>query len=78
MSGMTAMGACSPSNYDSRTVIIEVSGLCRQDISRTSNYQVKIAHSSMMPAIQNIIRMGGKIDKITVTSGPQTSPEASE
>lgn len=67
MSGMIAMGASNSSNYDSRTVEIEVSGLRRQDLSRTSNYKIKISHSSMVSTIKNITRMGGKIDKITVT-----------
>ena len=78
MSGMTAMGASSSSDYDSRTVLIEVNGLCCQEISRTSNYQVKIPHSRMMPTIQNITRMGGKIGKITVISGLSTPSESEE
>jgi len=78
MSGMTAMGASSSSNYDSRTVEIEVSGLRRQDISRTSNYKIKIPHSSMVATIQNITRMGGKIDKVTVTPLFATNSEESE
>lgn len=78
MSGMSAMSSGSLSNYDNRTVEIEVSGLCRQDISRTSNYTVKIPHSRMMSAIQNITRMGGKIDKINVVPLVNSGSESSE
>ncbi len=76
MSGMTTTGVSGLSDYDGRTVEIEVTGLCRQDVSRTSNYKVKVPHSSMVKTIQTINRMGGKISNINVVHLFSTPSEA--
>ena len=38
MSGMSNTGDANVSSYGSRTVAIEVTGVCRQDIMKTANY----------------------------------------
>ncbi|MEL6440325.1 MAG: phycobilisome linker polypeptide [Cyanobacteria bacterium J06621_8] len=64
MLGMIALGNTSISSYDSRTVTIEVTGVCRQAVMRTSNYTLKVPYSRMSSAIQNINRLGGKVTGI--------------
>ena len=66
MSGMITTGNTSISSYDSRTVEIEVTGVCRQDVMRTGNYTVKIPYSRMSQTMQNIHSMGGKVAKVTL------------
>ena len=78
MSGMITTGDTSISGYGSRTVAIEVTGVCRQDVMKTSNYIVKVPHSRMSQTIKNINRMGGKVAHVSlgVTGAPATAPAA--
>ncbi len=66
MSGMITTGDTSISEYGSRTVAIEVTGVCCQSVARTSNYTVKVPYSRMSQTIQNISRMGGKVAGISL------------
>jgi len=76
MSGMITTGDTNISDYGSRTVEIEVTGLCRQDVIRTSNYKVKVPYSRMSQTMQNINRMGGKVAKVSLLPGTSTNTEA--
>ena len=79
MSGMTTTGGVNISNYGSRTVMIEVTGVCRQDVMKKSNYSIKVPYSRMSQTMQNINSMGGKVSKVTVLpeefSSSEDSPE---
>ena len=66
MTGMINTGDNNISGYGSRTVAIEVTGVCRQELMRTSNYTVKVPYSRMSQTIQNINRMGGKVANISL------------
>jgi|GEM_PF-1862150 len=80
MSGMITTGNGNVSTYGSRTISIEVTGVCRQDVMRTSNYTVKVPYSRMSQTIQNINRMGGKVAGISLGNTPQaeaSTPDAS-
>ena len=59
--------AASTSQYGNRSVTIEVTGVCCQDVAKTSNYTVTVPHTSMLQTVQNIKRMGGKIANVNVT-----------
>ncbi len=63
---MITTGDTNISTYGSRTIAIEVTGVCRQDVMRTSNYTVKVPYSRMSQAIQNINRLGGKVAGISL------------
>lgn len=82
MSGMITTGDTNISGYGSRTIAIEVTGVCRQDVMRTSNYRIKVPYSRMSQTIQNINRMGGKVASIslgeTAPVAAQEAPEASD
>ncbi|AFZ34541.1 CpcD phycobilisome linker domain protein [Stanieria cyanosphaera PCC 7437] len=56
------------SDYSSRTVAIEVTNLCRQDIMKNSNYVIRVPLSQMSSSIQSITRMGGKVNQVTFDS----------
>lgn len=74
MSGMITLGDTNISTYDSRTVTIEVTGVCRQDVMRISNYTVKVPYSRMSQTIQNIKLMGGKVAGIYLGGSNNTAP----
>ena len=81
MSGMITTADSNVSSYGSRTVSIEVTGVCRQDVMRTSNYIVKVPYSRMSQTIANISRMGGKVAGVSLGNAPaatvsEPSPEA--
>jgi hypothetical protein len=78
MSGMITTGDNSISEYGSRTVAIEVTGVCRQSVARTSNYTVKVPYSRMSQTIQNISRMGGKVAGISLGGTPSVAETPSE
>ena len=68
MSGMTTTGVAGISGDSDRSVIIEVTGLCRQDTMKTSNYRVKVPFSGMSQTMQGISRLGGKVASVTVVT----------
>ena len=83
MAGMARTGATSLSDYNSRVVAIEVTGLCRQSVMRTSNYRVKVSCFCLGRTIQSISPMGGHIARVTILSSTlieresgQLSPES--
>lgn len=79
MSGMITTGDTNISGYGSRTIAIEVTGVCRQDVMRTSNYSIKVPYSRMSQTIQNINRMGGKVASISLgETAPVDAAEAPE
>ena len=66
MVGMTTTGTATVSGHDGRSVIIDVTGVARQDIAKTSNYQVKVPYSQINASIRNITRLGGNINRVLV------------
>jgi len=74
MSGMATNGSTGVNNYESRTFEIEITGVCCQDVTRTSNYAVKVPYSQMSQAIQSVSRMGGKVANVTLISGSADLP----
>ncbi len=66
MSGMMTTGTIKISDYDGRIVEIKATAICRQDVMRTSDYTVKLPHSTMVQEIQKIHRLGGKVTGVTV------------
>lgn len=64
MSGITT-DATELSTYNSRTVVIEVTGV-RHEAMRSSHYTVKVPYNRMSQAMQRIRHMGGKITSITI------------
>lgn len=77
MSGMRTTGDSKISEYSSRTVAIEVAGVCRQDVMRSSNYTVKIPYSQMSQTMQNINLMGGKVTGVSFGTSVQVADSPS-
>ena len=76
---MITTGDTSISGNGSRTVTIEVTGVRRQDVMRTSNYSIKVPYSRMSQTIQNISRMGGKVASVSLgDTAPQDLKESSQ
>ena len=82
MSGMVTTGNTNISTYGGRTVAIEVTGVCRQDVMRSSNYTVKVPYSRMSQAIKNINRIGGTVAGVsmggTAAVEPPSEPQSEE
>jgi hypothetical protein len=53
-----------------RMVRLEVTGMCQQNISRSSNYSVTVPYNSMSPVMKNIMRMGGKVTGVYLSDRP--------
>ena len=66
MSGMSIASGNSVSDRASQTVVFTVEGVCQQDVSKTSNYTVKVPFSQMNAAYRSIGRSGGKIVSVQV------------
>ncbi len=78
MSGMMTTGDITVSDYGSRTVRIEVTGVCLQDVTRKSNYSLKIPYSRMSQTMQSINRLGGKVSRVSILSEQSSSESANE
>lgn len=72
---MTIGRTTSISSYSSRLVSIEVEGVCRQDILKRSNYTIQVPYSQLSSTIQNIMKMGGKVNKVSINSGDSPSSQ---
>jgi phycocyanin-associated, rod len=70
MPGMKTIPSAGISDYQNRTVTIDVTGVCQQSVLKTSNYQLKIPYSQMSQALQSIHRQGGKVASIQLMSNP--------
>lgn len=76
MAGMVATGQTAAGGYSNRTVTISVSGFCNQALSKTGTYQVRVPYNRMAQAMQNVARMGGKIEGVDVAV--VEAPEAAD
>ena len=56
MAGMNTLGSAGISDYQSRTVTIEVAGVCQQSVLKTGSYTVRVPFSQMSQAMQTINR----------------------
>lgn len=79
MAGMSMVGSSIMGYQGNRTVVIDVTGVCRQDVSTTSNYQLKVPYSQMSRMMSAIHRMGGKVAGVTIVGAEvpqQPTPKA--
>ena len=74
MSGMITTADTNVSSYGNRTIAIEVTGVARQDVMRTSNYTIKVPYSRMSQTIRSITRMGGKVAGVSLGNGAESAP----
>ena len=75
MAGMASVSSAVISDYNNRTVAIEVTAVCRQEVMRTSNWTIKVPYSRMAQTIQKITRMGGKVAGVSLLLPPEPSEE---
>ena len=78
MAGMTTTGCTGVSGYNSRSVTIDVASVARQDVAKTSNYQVKVPFSQMTQTMQNIAQLGGKVVGVSVSGSAPTGSDGSD
>jgi len=51
MAGMNTLGSAGISDYQTRTVTIEVAGICQQSVLKTGSYTVRVPYSQMSQAM---------------------------
>ena len=73
MAGMTTTGCVGVSDYNSRSVTINVASVARQDVAKSSNYQMKVPFSQMTQTMRNIAELGGKVVGVSVSGGSEWS-----
>lgn len=73
MAGMTTTGCAGVSGYSSRSVTIDVASVARQDVAKTSNYQVKVPFSQMSQTMRNIAELGGTVVGVSVAGDSENS-----
>lgn len=84
MASMNTLGCAGISDYQSRTVTIDVAGVCQQSVLKTGNYQVRVPFSQMSQALQTINHQGGKVASVQlagnapVTSAPVNNDSKAE
>ena len=77
MAGMLATGQVAVGDSASRTVTISVSGFCNQAVSKTGTYTVRVPFNRMSQAMRDIVRQGGTIDGVAVSTAlPAEDAEA--
>ena len=70
MSGMNVLANPGTSDYQNRTVTIEVTGVRQQSVLKRGGYQVRVPYSQMSQAMQTIHRQGGKVASVQVMGDP--------
>ncbi len=82
---MNTLGSAGISDYQNRTVTIEVTGVRQQSVLKTGSYQVRVPFSQMSQTMQSINRRGGTVASVqlmgetpVMAQGSSVAPEASE
>lgn len=79
MTRMNTLGSTGLSDYQSRTVTIDVTGVRQQSVLKTGNYQIRVPYSQMSQTMQRINRQGGKVASIQLMgNAPAVASESSE
>ncbi|WP_031292764.1 phycobilisome linker polypeptide [Leptolyngbya sp. Heron Island J] len=78
MAGMTTTGCVGVSDYNARSVTIDVTSVARQDVAKSSTYQVKVPFSQMSRTMRNIAELGGKVVGVSVAGGAAASSDSSD
>ena len=69
---MITTGTTALSDYNNRTITIEVTGLCNQNVMRQGNFTFKVPYSRMSEMMKKIHRLGAQVVRITTPSGDST------
>ena len=78
MAGMTTTGCVGVSDYNVRSVTIDVTSVARQDVAKSSTYQVKVPFSQMSRTMRNIAELGGKVVGVSVAGSAAASSDSSD
>jgi CpcD/allophycocyanin linker domain len=56
----------SSSSYGSRSVTLEVTGICNQQVMRTGTCTMTTSYNRLSQTIKGVHRLGGKVEKVTM------------
>jgi hypothetical protein len=74
----TPISSCNLSNYGNRTVTLEVTGVCNQQVMRAGTRRMTTPFSRLSQTIQRIQRSGGKVAKVTMVPAVSPAPVMSQ
>ena len=63
---MNILGTPEISDYQGRTVTIEVTGVREQAVNKTASYTVRVPYSQMSQTMQRINRQGSKVVSVSL------------
>ncbi len=66
---MNVLSQSETSDYQNRTVTIEVTGARRQSVMKQGSYQIKVPYSRMSQTMQTIHRRGDRVVSVAVVGG---------
>ena len=72
---MNTLGSAGISDYQSRTVTIEVTGVRQQSVLKTGSYQVRVPYSQMSETMQSINRRGGTVASVQLMGEPPVTAQ---
>ena len=72
---MNILGTSEISDYQGRTVTVEVTGVCQQAVNKTGSYTLHVPYRQLSQTMQRINRQGGKVASVSLT-GKTSAPSA--
>ena len=70
---MNVLSQSGTSDYQNRTVTIEVTGARQQSVMKQGSYQVRVPYSQMSQTMQTIHRRGDRVASVSVVGNPPAS-----
>ncbi|MFK8185884.1 MAG: phycobilisome linker polypeptide [Phormidesmis sp.] len=77
---MNILGTSEISDYQGRTVTVEVTGVCQQAVNKTGSYTVHVPFRQLSQTMQRINRQGSKVASVSLlgkASAPSVDSNAS-
>ncbi|MGB3767935.1 MAG: phycobilisome linker polypeptide [Phormidesmis sp.] len=74
---MNVLSQSDTSDYQNRTVTIEVTGARQQSVMKQSSYQIRVPYSQMSQTMQTIHRRGDRIASVAVVGAVEENSPAS-
>lgn len=75
--GMNILGTSEISDYQGRTVTVEVTGVCQQAVNKTGSYTLHVPYRQLSQTMQRINRQGSKVASVSLTGKAAVNASAS-
>lgn len=78
MTHMNTLGSATLSDYQGRTVTIQVTGVRQQSVLKSASYEVRVPYSQMSQVLQTINRQGGQVVSVQLMNNAPTAGAEAE